>query len=73
MVEAKKSAEKAVSKATDQVDKAVEEETDKGFRGVQVDPTDDHAYTVEGVVAGEPTPETDPKQAEKAGSRKYQT
>jgi hypothetical protein len=34
-----------------------------GFLGYEVDPTDDHAYTVAGVLAGKPTPETDSKAA----------
>jgi len=34
-----------------------------GFLGYEVDPTDDHAYTVAGVTAGKPTPETDEKAA----------
>jgi hypothetical protein len=34
---------------------------DKGFRGVQVDETPNENYTVKGVTAGKPTPETDKK------------
>jgi hypothetical protein len=34
-------------------------EEDKGFIGAEVDPTPNHAYTVEGVANDEPTPETD--------------
>lgn len=37
----------------------MDEEAKKGFRGVEVDDTPNSAYTVAGVVAGEPTPETD--------------
>jgi hypothetical protein len=36
-----------------------EDALDAGFFGVRQDPTPNHAYTVEGVAAGEPTPETD--------------
>ena len=49
-----------------QVQEAVDKETEQGFRGTEVDPTPNENYTVEGVTAGKPTPETDPKQAEKA-------
>jgi hypothetical protein len=37
----------------------VDDETERGFLGVEVDTTPNHAYTVAGVTAGEPTPETD--------------
>jgi hypothetical protein len=36
-----------------------EDALDAGFFGARVDPTPNHAYTLEGVGAGEPTPETD--------------
>ena len=58
-------------RANERVQEVVEGEQEQGFRGVEVDPTDNHAYTVEGVTSGEPTPETDPKAAEKAGSRRF--
>ncbi len=56
---------KSAPKDEAQVDaqKAVDEAENKGYIGVPVDPTDKHAYTVAGVVAGEPTPETDPDHA----------
>jgi len=38
-------------------------EEDRGLHGVKVDPTPDHHYTVDGVLAGKPTPETDPAHA----------
>ena len=38
-------------------------ETAQGFRGVEVDSTDNKAYTVAGVTAGMPTPETDVEAA----------
>lgn len=44
----------AQKKATD----AVAAEEKNGFRGVQVDKTPNENYTVAGVVAGKPTPET---------------
>lgn len=33
----------------------------KGYRGVQVDTTPNENYTVAGVLAGKPTPETESK------------
>lgn len=50
----------------DQVQEKVDEETAQGFRGEKVDPTPDSHYSVAGVTAGKPTPETDEKAAEKA-------
>lgn len=52
--------------ADPQVQKAMDVETDQGFRGTEVDPTPNENYTVAGVLAGKPTPESDPKAAEKA-------
>lgn len=45
--------------------------TEDGFRGVATDPTPNEHYTVSGVTAGKPTPETDPKQAAAVGSLKF--
>lgn len=49
--------------ATEATVKAVQEATDKaeeqGFFGKAVDETPRENYTVQGVVAGKPTPETD--------------
>lgn len=56
---AAKSEEKAVESAESEVQDAVDEETEKGYRGVEVDKTPNHAYTVEGVLAGEPVPEAE--------------
>lgn len=41
-----------------------------GFRGVEVDKTPNHAYTVAGVLAGEPVPEAaaDPAAARREAS-----
>lgn len=41
-------------------------EQEQGFRGVAVDPTPNENYTVAGVAAGKPTPETDEKLAHEA-------
>ena len=49
---------------TAEVQAAADRETDQGFRGVEVDPTPNDHYTVAGVVAGKPTPETDPDYAD---------
>lgn len=48
------------------VQKAMDEATEKGFLGVEVDPTPNSAYTLSGVMAGEPTPETDAEAAKAA-------
>lgn len=58
--------EKATDGAAKQVQKAVDVETEQGFRGVEVDPTPNENYTLAGVTSGKPTPETDPKAASKA-------
>ncbi|MEU7597284.1 hypothetical protein AB0B79_30270 [Streptomyces sp. NPDC039022] len=39
---------------------------EQGFYGVETDPTPNEHYTVAGVTAGKPTPETDPEAAEAA-------
>jgi len=39
---------------------------EQGFLGTKVDPTPNENYTVAGVTAGKPTPETDVKSADKA-------
>lgn len=64
-----KDPEKGAEKASDQVQEVVDEETEQGYRGTEVDPTPNHAYTVDGVTSGEPTPETDPDHAEKVASK----
>ena len=47
----------------------MDEATEQGFIGVEADPTPNENYTVEGVVAGKPTPETDEKAAATAAAR----
>jgi hypothetical protein len=49
--------------AQQEVQKVFDEAEDKGYLGVPVDPTPKEHYTVAGVVAGKPTPETDPDHA----------
>ncbi len=46
-----------------EVQKNVDKEQDKGYLGVSSDPTPDEHYTLAGVAAGKPTPETDAKAA----------
>lgn len=59
----RKTAQPPQDAAQKEVQKAVDEAEDKGYLGVEVDPTPDAHYTVAGVLAGEPTPETDPGHA----------
>lgn len=49
-----------------QVQAQVDEEAAQGFRGTRTDPTPLDHYTVPGVLAGKPTPETDETAAERA-------
>lgn len=70
-IAAKAAAEEADAKVAAQVQEQVDIETDQGFRGVEVDPTPNENYTVAGVTAGKPTPETDPKAAQAVGSNKF--
>jgi hypothetical protein len=43
---------------TEEVKEKVDQETEQGFRGTEVDDTPNENYTVSGVLAGKPTPET---------------
>ena len=61
MAERKSAASK--DEAQQEVQKVVDEAEDRGFLGVPVDPTPKEHYTVAGVIAGKPTPETDPDHA----------
>jgi len=69
--QAKADAEAADATNMEQVQAAVDVETEQGFRGVEVDQTPNEAYTVAGQAAGAGTPETDPevKAAATAGQR----
>jgi hypothetical protein len=49
-----------------QAAKNAEKELEEGFRGAKVDPTPNENYTVAGVTANAPTPETDPGLAAEA-------
>jgi hypothetical protein len=59
----RKTAQPPQDAAQKEVQKAVDKAEEKGYLGVEVDPTPDAHYTVAGVLAGEPTPETDPGHA----------
>lgn len=50
----------------DQVQAATDAAEDKGYFGEKTDPTPNEHYTVAGVVAGKPTPETDAGAAAEA-------
>lgn len=45
----------------DEVQAKVDEEQEQGFRGTEVDKTPNENYTVAGVLANKPTPETESK------------
>jgi hypothetical protein len=64
--QAKASAAKDDSKVADQVQDAIDVETEQGFRGIEVDKTPNEAYTLAGQNAGMPTPETDEDTAKAA-------
>ena len=51
----------------ERVQDVVDDETARGYRGVATDPTDNAAYTIQGVTSGAPTPETDAKAKAAAG------
>ena len=55
MADDKKGASKG---AEQQVQQVVDKETERGFRGVEVDETPNENYTVAGQVAGKDVPET---------------
>jgi hypothetical protein len=55
----------------DQVQQQVDAEEEQGFRGEKVDPTPNEHYTVAGVLADKPTPETDAQSAQGAGSSRF--
>lgn len=61
MAERKAAAPK--DEAQGETQKVVNQAEERGYLGVPVDPTPKENYTVAGVVAGKPTPETDPDHA----------
>ena len=58
--------EKVVEESIRSVQEQADQENERGFAGVQVDPTPRENYTVGGVTSGAPTPETDEGAAEEA-------
>lgn len=64
--QAKAGAEKSDQANADKVAANLAQETEQGFRGVEVDPTPNENYTLAGVTSGAPTPETDDDAAEAA-------
>ncbi|MGW4663185.1 hypothetical protein [Streptosporangium sandarakinum] len=54
-----KKTEPVETEAAKEVQHVMDIEARQGFRGVEVDPTPNSAYTIAGVLGGEPTPETD--------------
>jgi hypothetical protein len=59
---------KVAEQATKEAQKVVDAEHEKGFAGTPVDPTPRDNYTVSGVTAGKPTPETDDGLADEAAA-----
>lgn len=47
-----------------EVQAKADQEAELGYRGIEADPTPNENYTVAGVTAGAPTPETDKGHAE---------
>lgn len=70
----KKSADR-VDEGTDVGEKEIQaqfdEETAQGFRGTRTDPTPLEHYTVDGVLKGKPTPETDEGAAKRAAQVEF--
>ncbi len=64
-------ADKKTEKAQDQVQKVVDQETEQGFRGVEVDQTPNENYTVAGQAKGADVPEAaaDPVAARREASQ----
>jgi hypothetical protein len=52
----------------DEVQQATDRAEGKGYFGVETDPTPNEHYTVAGVLAGKPTPETDADAADEAAA-----
>ncbi|QLQ37984.1 hypothetical protein [Micromonospora robiginosa] len=55
-----------VKASADEVQANFDEINDQGYFGERVDPTPLDNYTVSGVIAGKPTPETDAQAAARA-------
>lgn len=60
-----KPVDKTVEKVAAEVQKTVDAAEEAGHLGVDPDPTPNEHYTLSGVTAGKPTPETDVEHARK--------
>jgi hypothetical protein len=60
-----KPVDKTVEKVAAEVQEAVDAAEEAGHLGVDPDPTPNSHYTLSGVAAGKPTPESDAEQARK--------
>lgn len=63
---ARKDNDTSTDSAETQVQERVNAEQERGYRGIEVDPTPNENYSVAGVTSGAPTPETDADAAEAA-------
>jgi hypothetical protein len=70
---AKADAVPAVKQGPSDPQDVIDKETAQGFRGVEVDPTPNENYTLQGVTSGKPTPETDVTAAEAARKARTDT
>lgn len=68
--EARPDARPAEDAGQREVQQRVDKENAQGFVGIEVDVTDNHAYTVAGVLAGEETPESHPDSETAAKARR---
>lgn len=59
---------KSADQGQDEVQATVDQEEEQGFRGTKADPTPNENYSVAGVLAEKPTPETDAESKAAADS-----
>lgn len=52
-----------------EIQRITDEGEEQGFLGIEVDPTPNENYTVQGVTSGKPTPESDPEYAREVRQR----
>ncbi len=69
-VQSQRDADKSTGGAAEQVQQAVDQDTERGYRGVEVDLTPNENYTVRGVTSGAVVPENaeDPAAARREAS-----
>lgn len=53
----------AADQSTQYAQQVADEGAEKGYRGIETDPTPNENYTIAGVTSGAPTPETDKSHA----------